>query len=93
MRLWVNTGTVNVDVRAIGTALKYSLLPSNNSFSNTFPFMINYLGDDTVGGVPAGTTNIVAGIYIGKPPVTSYAGVNLANSNASHLRVGWNSSC
>jgi hypothetical protein len=84
MRLWVNTGTVNVNVGSVTTALNYSLLPSNNSFSNTCPFMINYLGFDGTIGVPAATDNIVAGIYIGKPPVTSYAGVNLANSNASH---------
>jgi hypothetical protein len=86
MRLWVNTGTVNVAVGSIGTAnaINYSLTPANNSFSNTCPFMINWLGDNTALGVPATTTRIVAGIYISKPPVTSYAGVNLANSNASH---------
>jgi hypothetical protein len=69
---------------ATAGAINYSLLPSNNSFSNTTPFMINWLGDNTTNGVPADTDNIVAGIYIGKPPVTSYAGVNLANSSASH---------
>ena len=55
MYLWVNTGTVNVNVGSVTTALNYSLLPSNNSFSNTCPFMINWLGDDTVRGVPRGT--------------------------------------
>jgi hypothetical protein len=47
--------------------------------------MINYTGNDTTNGVPAALTiNIVAGLYIAKPPTTSFAGVNLANSGASH---------
>jgi hypothetical protein len=84
MRLWINTGTVNVDVGDIGTPdINYSLTTANNSFSNSCPLMISYLGDNAL-GVPAGTTNIVAGLYISKPPVTTFAGVNLAASNASH---------
>ena len=83
MRLWINTGTVNVTIDGSGNTLQYSLTPANNSFSNTCPLSINYLPDAT-NGVPATTTNIVAGLYIAKPPVTSYAGINLNDSNASH---------
>ena len=52
-------------------------------FSNTCPLMINYLPEAT-NGVPTGTTNIIAGLYIAKPPVTSYSGINLQDSQASH---------
>jgi hypothetical protein len=41
---------------------------------------VNWLLD----GVPAGTTNIVAGLYISKPPSTSYAGIHLSSSGATH---------
>jgi hypothetical protein len=43
LRLWVNTGTVNVfvaDADAANTA--YNLIPSNNTFSNTCPLIVNY---------------------------------------------------
>ena len=84
LRLWINTGTVNVNATNGGAANQYYYLsPSNNTFSNTCPFMINYTGVDALNGVPV-CTNIVAGLYIAKPPVTSFAGINLANSGASH---------
>ena len=35
-------------------------------------------------GVPTGTTNIVAGCYLNKPPAPSYAGINLSSAGASH---------
>ena len=85
LRLWINTGTVNVQVGSVASANQnYYLSASNNTFSNTCPFMVNYTGNDGTNGVPATTTNIVAGLYIAKPPVTSFAGINLANSGASH---------
>ena len=69
IRIWVNTGTVNVTVGqpnqtlATGT-LNYSLTTANNTFSNTCPLMINYLpGTEATGGIPTGTTGIVAGLY------------------------------
>ena len=48
-----------------------------------FPF-INYLYCSGNIAVPATTTNIVAGLFINKPPSTSLAGINLASSNSSH---------
>jgi len=83
MRLWVNTGTVNVTVATPGATVQYNLTPSNNTFSNTCPLSVNYLNDATF-GVPATTTNIVAGLYIAKPPTTTFAGINLSTSSASH---------
>jgi hypothetical protein len=85
LRLWVNTGTVNVSVTGAGAgnALQYALTPENNTFSNTCPLMVNWLGANNV-AVPTDTVNIVAGLYIAKPPITSFNCVNLANSNASH---------
>ena len=87
LRLWVNTGTVSVTVDSPALAnLNYALTPSNNSFSNTCPLLVNYIPSSAAtGGVPATTIAIVAGLYIAKPPSTSFAsGVNLANSGVAH---------
>ena len=89
LRLWVNTGTVCVTVESPQLpALNYALIPSNNSFSSTCPLLVNYIPSATSGGalgVPALTANIVAGLYITKPPSTSYGnGVNLGNSGVAH---------
>ena len=85
LRLWFNTGTVNATI-ANGNTIDpdYSINTANNSFTNTCPLMINYLNDlSTKGGLPALTKNISAGCYIGKPPTTSYGGINLGASGAS----------
>jgi hypothetical protein len=86
VRIWVNTGTVNVAVAQPNSAdLNYSLTTANNTFSNTCPLMINWLGNtEANGGVAATTAGIVAGLYISKPPITTFAGINLANSAAQH---------
>jgi hypothetical protein len=86
LRLWVNTGTVCVTVANAGidASQNYTLTPENNSFSNTCPLMVNWIPGGGSYGVPSGTTSIVAGLYINKPPSTSYAGINLSSSNASH---------
>jgi hypothetical protein len=86
LRLWVNTGTVCVTVANAGVdaSQNYTLTPENNSFSNTCPLMVNWIPGGGSYGVPSGTTSIVAGLYINKPPSTSYAGINLSSSNASH---------
>jgi hypothetical protein len=86
IRIWVNTGTVNVTVGQPNTAnLNYSLTTANNTFSNTCPLMINWLpGTESNGGIPAAGTGIVAGLYINKPPTTAFNGINLALSAAQH---------
>jgi hypothetical protein len=90
IRLWLNTGTVNITVAnpnqnsTSANQLQYSLTTANNTFTNTCPFTVNYLNDLSAnGGIPAATTNIVAGCYISKPPTTTFAGVNLGSVNAS----------
>jgi hypothetical protein len=86
LQLWVNTGTVSVTVASPESAnLNYALTPNNNSFSNTCPLMVNYIPSKAGEGVPADTVAIVAGLYISKPPSTSFSGgVNLANSGVAH---------
>ena len=85
LRLWFNTGTVNITVgNPNATNFQYSLTTANSTFTNTCPFMINYLNDTAAnGGLSANTSSIVAGCYISKPPVTTFAGVNLQASGAS----------
>jgi hypothetical protein len=84
LRLWVNTGTVNITVANPDLATcAYNLTPANNTFSNTCPLLINYQagnGTGDTGIVKTGTTAIVAGLYIAQPPTTSFAGINLALS-------------
>lgn len=86
MRLYVNTGTLNASISNPNTTTPgFSLTTTNNSFNNTCPFTINYLNETSVnGGIPATTANITAGLYINRPPATSFNGINLANSQASH---------
>ena len=81
LRVWVNTGTVNVTVANPCTNdTSYILTPANNTFSNTCPLMVNYLPSL----IPTGTNAIVEGLYIGRPPTTSFAGINLSLSNIAH---------
>jgi hypothetical protein len=86
LRLYVNTGTLNATISGPNTATPgYSLTVANNSFNNTCPFTINYLNATSAnGGIPATVANLTAGLYIAKPPATSYNGINLATSSASH---------
>jgi hypothetical protein len=89
LRLWVNTGTVNVTTDNVGkdVSQNYTLTPNNNSFSNTCPLMVNWLpgsGIASTYGIPETTKNIVAGLYIAKPPSTSFAGINLRSSDVAH---------
>lgn len=86
LRLYINTGTLNATISTPNTATPgYSLTPANNSFTGTCPFTINYLCDTSAnGGIPATTANISAGLYLSKPPATSFNSINLANSGASH---------
>ena len=86
LRLYINTGTLNVAVSSPNTTTPgYSLTQTNNGFNGTCPFTINYLCDTSAnGGIPATTANITAGVYLAKVPSTTYQGVNLSLSAASH---------
>ncbi len=70
----MNTGAVAVNVANPTTALDLLHNNTNNSFSNSCSFTINYL--DISGGVPGINTNIVSGLFINKPPTTALAGNN-----------------
>jgi hypothetical protein len=87
LRLYVNTGTLNASVSSAGTTTPgYSLTVANNSFNATCAFTINYLNETAANGGLGSTTvaNITAGLYLAKVPATSYNGVNLSTSAASH---------
>jgi hypothetical protein len=86
LRLYVNTGTFNVSVSNPATATPgYSLTTANNTFNPTCPFTVNYLPDTGAqGGVPTTSANITAGLYLAKPPSTTFNGVNLSTSGYSH---------
>jgi hypothetical protein len=82
--LWVNTGTVNVTVSTPNASnTGYNLTPADNTFSNTCPIMVNYHAGAT-GIVPDTEQRIVAGLYIARPPTTSFAGINLAANVLAH---------
>jgi len=85
LRLWLNYGTVNVTVGGVaggGTAMTYNITPANNTFSNTCPLLVNYEASNKI--VPATCNAIVAGVYVARPPVTNFSGMNLSLANAAH---------
>lgn len=88
LRLYINTGTLNVSVSSPNTTTPgYSLTTANNSFNATCPFTVNYLCDTSAnGGIPGtpAVANITAGLYLVRAPATSYNGINLNNSGANH---------
>jgi hypothetical protein len=86
LRLYVNTGTINAAVSSPNsTTPGYSLTTANNSFTGTCPFTVNYLTEASAsGGIPATTAFITAGLYLVKPPTTSFNGINLGNAGSSH---------
>ena len=85
-RLYINTGILNVAVSTPNTTTPgYSLTTTNNGFTNTCPFTVNYLNDTAAnGGIPATTANITAGLCIAKIPTTTLVGVNLGNAQLPH---------
>ncbi len=79
----MNTGTVNVTVvgPTSNTDTNYYIGPDQNCFSNTCLLLLNYLP----GQLTTGTGDITVGLYIRKPPSTTYAGgVNLSSSGVAH---------
>ena len=87
IRLFVNTGTVNVSVTGpgLGTIGLYSSL-QNSTFTSTCPLVINSLSAPAAnGGTPLLTTNIVAGLYVNRAPSATFAGVNLSAAPAHPL--------
>ena len=62
--------------------MAYNITPANNTFSNICPLLVHYEPTNNI--VPATCTNIVACVYVARPPVTNVAGINLANADAAH---------
>ena len=46
------------------------------------PTIINYEASNKI--VPSTCTAIVAGVYVARPPVTNFAGINLSLATAAH---------
>lgn len=86
VRLWINTGTISATILAPRSVnMDYSITASNNTFSNTCPLMLNYIGYNSgIESFTADVSGCVAGLYIAKPATTSFNTINLASSNASH---------
>jgi hypothetical protein len=55
--------------------MTYNITPANNTFSNTCPLLVHFEASNKI--VPVNTTNIVAGVYVSRPPVTNFASMNL----------------
>ena len=64
--------------------MSYNIPLTNNTFSNKCPLLVHYEPTNNI--VPATCNNIVAGVYIARPPVTNltnFAGINLAGAAAA----------
>ena len=57
----------------------YTITPANNTFSNTCPLLVSYEPSNNI--VPNGCSSIVAGVHVARPPVTRFAGINLASTS------------
>jgi hypothetical protein len=92
LRLWLNCGTVNITVGNAGTPtnMTYSITPALNTFSNTNPLLVHYEASNAI--VPATCTNIVAGVYVARPPVTNFVGINLQSAAAPQHAITYNNS-
>jgi hypothetical protein len=78
--------TQRIASQTIRANTSYRLTPANNTFSNTCPIMVNHhAGSGTTGTgiVPSSTVNIVAGLYMARPPTTSFAGINVGSANVA----------
>jgi len=83
LRLYLNTGYTAIQTGPTVATPSYSLNTlAYNSFSNVIPISINYLGDNVA--LPATVKNIVAGVFVGKPPSVSVLGANFDSAGASH---------
>jgi hypothetical protein len=87
LRLYINTGSLSLTCTADNTVPAYNFSVANTNFTNVCPFTINNLGVNAAnGGIGNSATRINAGLFIAKALATNLgpAGVNLANSSASH---------
>jgi len=76
IRLYANTGTQLLSVANAGTANTFQQVLSN-TFVNTVPLTVNYMGATTAvgdGGIPTTATRLAVGLYIGRGPGSQFAG-------------------
>ena len=75
LRMYVNTGAVQVTVQGAGAAGTTTYKSFKTSFANTCPITVNYISDIVAnGGMATTVTRITAGLYIGSPPSTFNGG-------------------
>jgi hypothetical protein len=68
LRLYLNTGSLIVPVKAFGTTnTTQYFAPQSSNFVNTCPFTVNYLDL----GVPSAAVGIACGLFVAKPTTTS----------------------
>ena len=81
LRLYLNTGAVQVNVAAPTADTTYQFQYSNSTFTNTIPFTVNFVR----AALPANTATITAGCHIARPSQTNFnTAINLSASGASH---------
>lgn len=80
LRIYMNTGTQLLSVANAGTANTFRQVITN-TFVNTVPLTVNYMGATTAaagglggGGIPTTATRLAVGLFIGKSPSTQFAG-------------------
>jgi len=90
IRAYFNTGAMSINVANPNALTTQYGAVIQSTFAQTCPFTINLLSDTQAnGGLPATTTCIQAGCFIGSAKTTSLTGtggaqVNLASGGASH---------
>jgi hypothetical protein len=81
LRLYLNTGAVQVNVTNPNAVTTYQFQFSNSTLSNTVPFTVNY----TQASLPANVASITAGCFIARPSQTNFnSAINLSASGSSH---------
>ena len=86
VRIFVNTGTVNVrTINPNSANLGLDVTLQNSTFTATCPLIVNSLSASAAnGGIPDTTTNIVAGLYVSRAPSATFSGVNLSTGAIGH---------
>jgi len=85
LQIYCNCGSLAVPVIGANTDdVAYDKFKFS-TFSNICPFTVNYLeGTNAQGGLPSGTEQITAGLFIAKSPTTSIGAVGIDLGNFSH---------
>jgi hypothetical protein len=77
IRIYMNTGTQLLSTVNAADAVNSYKQVVTNTFVNTVPLTVNYMGATTTaanGGIPTTATRLAVGLFIGKSPSTQFAG-------------------